>query len=196
MTILGQYSAAELQDLVKAKDFENAKMQASYDALGLVVKASDDGVAWKKEWDDYLLRYGKARKEAALTIAAAQASQAPMGFIPVQPVFVQVLNAETRPNAGGAFLGSAAEGPYKRGDKQDLYNRLTRLVGTPAKPQQVDFTGLPQPRPGTDTDLNVFKSADSFTKSFEDKVSPAKNPWPYVAGGAALLFLGVIALKK
>lgn len=197
MTIVGHHTAAELRPLLAAKDFENAKMQAAYDGLSPVFRATLAVKEWLADWNAYKSRYAGARQNGMLALKASDlvASTISPKNYPTESEWVAVLQAEHQVSLVDKVLGNTADGePYKKGDKQDLYNRLIVLRGddarsltpadapTPPAVVSIDFTGIPQPPAGLDTDLNVYLAADAATKKIETVTDPTKSIWPWVAG--------------
>lgn len=154
-SIFTHASAAELADLIAAKNFDNAKMKAAWEALPDTVKSSPEGKAWLIEWSRYLERYASALEAANIQLSAANAAQdyIPAKDFPAQDGWDAIMRAERKPSILDDALGRPST-TYHRGDKQDLYNRLVAF----RQGVQIDFTGQPQPRKGTDTDLNVMNA--------------------------------------
>lgn len=154
-TVFTHASAAELADLIAAKNFDNVKMKAAWEGLPEAVKVSPEGKAWLTEWSKYLSRYASAVEAANIQLSAANAAHdyIPAEDFPAQDGWDAIMRAERKPSVLDDILGRPAS-DYHRGDKQDLYNRLVAF----RQGVQVDFTGQPQPGKQSDTDLNVMNA--------------------------------------
>ncbi len=178
-TINGAHSLAEVRELLKAKDYEHGQMQAAADKIGAVGIAAKDPT-WAADWKAFLDRYKKAR-DAAMTTGILGSPDGPLaGVTPAEGTWQMILNTLTRDPSK----------PYTDQDEQGLFNRLTKAGAAP------DVSKVPQPAT-KDIDLGIYQKADDLTKQIDKVVppSPAKNPWPWVIGGAAVLGLGYVALQ-
>ncbi len=185
--ILGQHTLGEVRDLLAAKDYEHARIQAAYDAAPANVDAKDP--AWKSDWAAFLDRYKSARLKALAEIAAASA-------VTVGPALT-VLPAEGTWKGILATLTKDPSKPYTDTDEQGLFVRLQKAGVTP------DVSHVPQPQ-SADVDLGIYRGADDLLKGGAAAVSAAtnagtsavkKNPWPFILGGLAVVGVGYVALR-
>lgn len=168
MTIANFETVAELQDLLKAKDYDNAEMAKSYAGLDPAKQASDP---------PWLTDFTKYRKAYELATVPARAKVFPFSVAPIS-----VTSLIPAPLEWDLVISSQKPA-------QDLYTRLVKMGGF------VDGTKMPQPRPLSDTDLEAFKKADEATRAIDKKL-PAQNPWPYVFGGVAVLTAFVLVARR
>ena len=181
MTILGHASAAELQALLAAKNFENSRIQAARAASSVATPAA---LAWDADWKKYLDRYAAAKSAAEITLGLANASGAGLDNYPAQDAWNWVLWAEHEPTLTDRLLGRLSTTPDKDTDKLGLYRRFVPLFG------EVDFSGEPQP-PKRDLDLAAFVATDAAARKLEsaERFGLAWGPWILVAG--IIAFLGI-----
>ena len=173
MTILGQPSASELQDLLKSHDYEISQIKVGYDKIRPSWEASDPAAAaaFAKDWADFQTRYTTASAVATGAIASMLGLT---GFPSPQVslAWYAVLRAMKQD-----------DGTISKGDLQDLYNRLAAAGASSA----IDLSKMPQPT-SVDADLETFKAADAATKKIETGAASLKSAgltlWPYVLGGA------------
>ena len=173
MTILGQETVAELKDLVSAKDYTIAQLRIAREGF------SGFNAADAKDWDDdfssLTRRYNAARLLAMTAFGKASITPLPDDKIPA-------------PLEWDAVIKSIRQDKdhQTKGDLQDLSDRLSAAGGKP------DYSNTPQPRKGTDADLEVFKNADKLIKKGEET---AKDSTPWIIG-AAIVVLGLLGLTS
>lgn len=187
MTILGQHSVEDLQDLVKSTDYSVNTIQKTYDGFAADWKSKDPLVHadWLTDWTMLRGRYKEAREKAAKGIQAAELLwNIRNSVIPAEPRYQDIL----------VSLHKDPKGPYVKGDLQDLYNRFADAQKKPI------IFNQPQPT-GSDVDLLVYSGADKTIKAGETAAKEAKkaveeaakaNPL-WVAGGIAI-GLGALAV--
>lgn len=195
MTVAGVPSVAELRDLVAAKDFEMAAMTKSYADWSPAWVAKDPAgyIDYTNDWDALQKRYASARH------------MADNDFSGVGTVIASAALDETQiPAADGwnAILSALKRDPttISKGDLQDLYNRIV-ASGAPSP----DFTGMPQPKKGSDADLNLLNDLGGAPSPKCDGFCVIRNPvnqdcilciptWVPIAAGVALIlvYLGPI----
>lgn len=184
--IAGQHTVAELRELLAAKDFDIAAVQdVANAALGPWHTTNPgEATAWGIDWAKLLARYGIAKGDAELAIAAAAiAVLTPDNLIPAESPWRAVLHALT-PTPGVLTPDSF----------QGLVMRLQGWLGHP-----LDFTGQPQPT-STDADLVAFQATDSALKALPPIPglnAPDLSTGTKVAicGGIGLAILLVLKLK-
>lgn len=160
MTFLGAHTVPELADWLDALDFQVTQMQAAAASSSGAWATRDAAgfAAWSRDWAAFLARYGAARAAGRARIAAAATE--------LLPATANTCEAEWQ--AVEAALNAAPGGPSAPENFQGLYARLAAARGA------VDFSGTPQPRRGTDADLDAYQGADGVIRKVE-------------AGGASLL---------
>lgn len=178
MTILGKWSVAELKDLVKAKDYDVKQVQ---DARNL----GQADAAWDADWAAFKSRYNDARTSAMLRIGEAGALLTVSdSVIPAQEQYEGILRALTK-----------TPGRYTDKDFQGLHNRLVTFLGHP-----IDFSEQPQPKAGTDTDLDAYRGADSAVKAVEaaakgTREAATSKTAMTIAGGAVLALAVLVGVN-
>jgi hypothetical protein len=169
-TVLGDPSVAELIDLVAAKDYEIAQLEQAYADFSptWVQKDSAAYVAWVNDWTALKTRYAIARSSAETDISIAK----------ISPVPNNAINAKTTYN-GILFAMSPVPNTVSTGSLQDIYNRITAAGG------KVDMSKVPQPKPGTDLDLNLLNTLKPLPGG-------SGNPAWDIAKILALLAAGIV----
>lgn len=139
--IVGQWTIAELKDLIADKDDEMRALKNGLAAFGPTwgVKDKDAYVAWLKDYSALCSRYARARKNGDLTIQAARLSPLSDDMQPANDAYVAILRALQK-----------VEGTRTPGDKLDLMIRMTDAGG------KLEFH--PPPQTAKDWDLLVFKA--------------------------------------
>lgn len=188
-TVLGLYSVAELNDLLKAKDVEMA-------AIGARVAASKDP-SIQSDWAALLSRYKAAKAQAQTAISQALqtgAGKTPFSLWNIEEVIGDTarsllpdnMNATPETNAAYAGILSALQktpGIVSPGDKQDIGNRL---IAAGWKPKYK----VPQPEKKSDVDVAFYQdTSDLHIPKFHIPT------WVWVGGAAALGLLGYTAIR-
>ena len=188
MTIFGNHTVDELNDLLKAKDYDITQVQAAYNARGPAWHAKDANAesAWLVDWHSFLDRYDAAHAKAKAEITAAGFIIGPDDLKPVEGSWKAMMQALTK-----------TEGSYTDQDFQGLHNRLANATGP------IDFSGQPTPI-AHDTDLAAYQGADSVIKAGEAGAAAAKKSagdfltenWKPIALGVFVLGAGAAIVKK
>ena len=175
MPLLGQHTAAETLDLIRAKDLTIFALDKARQEAG---KAPDD--TWEADRENFGARYEKARTIANGLIGASRVSLPLVGdeYRPVEPAYQGVLDSLSK-----------TPGTIQKGDLQDLWNRVENARGS-AIP--IDVLKL-QPTAG-DPDLKVFQASDTVIRKGEEAAKKA-SPW-LIVGGVAAGALALIALRR
>lgn len=205
-TVAGQYTVAELKDLLAAKD-------ASMTALASQVvqffstwqkQNPSDANAWHAQYASLLSNYAKAKSNANLVIGGASMGLLPDSVIPADDTYKAVLTA----------LNSAwAQNTNANGSLGDLLMRLSN-AGAQNSP-----VNIPQPQ-AADFDLNNMQRANTianqvpspvkaFVGAFDPNVIPkdatapqydpesfVKNHWKELGIGGVLLVVTLKILSK
>lgn len=165
-TIMGLHTPAELHELIAAKDYEHAQMQATFDANAASINAKDP--TWLADWRAFLARYGAAKAE----VLARNDSFTAEGS------WKEIL----------ASLTLNPSQPYTPQDEQGLFVRLQKAGAQP------DVSHVPQP--GADTDLGIYRGADDLIKAGTQGANQALSDvggvfsHPVVIGAGLLLAVG------
>lgn len=170
MTILGQHTVNEIQDLLAAKDYTIKQIKTARDTMVWTdpVAAAD----WDKDFAALNKRYDAAALRARAVIISTYATSG--GAVPAEGTYQDVLSALSK-----------IPGTTQKGDLQDLSNRLKEAGAAQ------DFSQMPQPK-ATDADLAGFKAADTTIKAGE---SAAGKAAPIFGAGVALAtVVGIIGL--
>lgn len=179
--INGQYSVAELKDLIAAKDFDLAQLGQHYADYSptWVTQDSTSYVAWTNDWNALQSRYASTRSSAETTITEAAFIVEPDSLIPADAEYKAVL---------AAVNPSWAQNTNAPGSLGDLDLRLTKASGAPT-----DYSGQPQPTPGSDADLNALNTIAPFdiigqlTGQAQGPANPRTWPtWAKWLGGGAV----------
>jgi len=162
----GFVSVADLEDLIKAKDYQIGQDGNARGALG-----NEPDPGWDTEWANLISRYGTTRDRIQPLIDAtpdAVIEQTPAGW------------------AWDALIASIRHdptGPVVKGDLADLESRLLAVM-------KVDYSKMPQPR--ADADLRIFQAADKVTRGIEKGVRITTGTIIPIALGVLVL----VALAK
>jgi hypothetical protein len=187
-TILNMPSVFELRELVKAKDYTLSQIIKAYEAFEPAWKTSD-----KAEQEDFLsdlnavrMRYALARAQAVIAMSAADLLSWPLSDenVPAESEWNLVMRSVRR-NWDGKTGGTLA-----KGDLSELNNRLAA-----AQKKPIDFSKMPQPTPGTDTDLKIFQAADDIKRGI-DKAKPAINATLWTFTTLATIAVGVYVYSQ
>jgi hypothetical protein len=183
MTILGQYTVAELEDLIAAKDY--AVNQLSYAYFGDAGKHDlHKDPTWPTDFTALSIRYNNAKTKAQNLISALKVSNPliPNNVIPADAPYKSILKSlRASPNT------------ISKGDLQDLSNRLAALG------IQTDYSAMPQPKSGSDIELSAFKAANVALAPLEHPIpSPTKHPTLWIVGILGLVagYFGVRAVGR
>lgn len=170
MTVAGMHSVAELEDLVKAKQYTVSQLTNAYKAFADKWQTMDriGHDDWLNDWRAFAIRYEKAILSAKAVMTIAAGMTLPNALIPAEGTYQEVLRACTR----------QTDGSYSKGDLQDLHNRLSQ-----AREKEVEYPKMPQPGIHTDLDLTVHDLADSTLKGAQ---AVSKDNLPLIVGGTIL----------
>lgn len=180
MTILGQHSVEELQDLVKSTDYSLAMIQKSYDGFVTEWKSKDPftHADWLNDWNLLKGRYAEAREKAAKVISASAL---------LWDIRNSVIPAEQQYQGILVSLHRDPKGAYVKGDLQDVYNRFAEAQRKPI------IFNQPQPT-GSDVDLLVYSGSDKTIKAGEEAAKAVKKEVEDVAKANPLWVTGGIAI--
>jgi hypothetical protein len=148
--VMNMYTIAELKDLIAAKDAE-VKHLADTASIFLPKWRSKDVTAagvWESDYNVFSGKYKAARKTAQDTIDGAS-SLIPESMNPADDEYRGLLSA---------MNPMWTQNTWGPGSIEDLSDRITK-AGAVQKPYTV-----PQPRKGTDFDLNTMNSLPDVTK--------------------------------
>jgi hypothetical protein len=192
--ILGQYSIAELVDLLAAKDYLLNQTETAYNTWLAANPGSSPDASFASDWQAMKDRYAAARSKAQTAIDLAKLNVFVSNtLMPAQAEYVAVLQSMTKSATGD---GGTTWGP---GDIVDLENRLGN-AGV-----KVDTSQMPQPKKGSDADLSTYQVADTTIKTGEQAAQQVEKaaksaltivPWYAWAGGATVLLIGVRIATK
>lgn len=188
-TVNGQYTIAELIDLLAAKDEEIKRIDDAFTAFAPTYPG--DFGAWQTAWTTLKSNYNNAKSSAQNQITAAKLNVVPNNMIVADQAYKDVLTS---------LNPSWQQNTAAPNSLSDLQNQLTKMGAT------VDNSPLPQPTPGSDVDLTALKGANQTIQNVEKaeqailggakgavKALLPKNFWWYVAAAAAA---SVIVLPK
>jgi hypothetical protein len=178
--VLGQPSAQDVQDLVKAKDYQIGRIIDGYQAVKDAWDARDHAghADWLIDWQNLEERYRLAR------LAAMMAIDTPFPKVAPAPGEWRLVLSALKQKAQFDFYGNVS-GPTTKGDMQDLYERLEKGAAA-----NVTFPDTPQPTPGGDVDLNVMNTLAKLPVP----EPPSLPTVGWALGGAAVLALLVMLL--
>jgi len=140
--ILGQYSVADLRDLVKAKDADMAALGNVQASFGPTWQAHDPvgWSDWKKDYDALAHKYAGGRGNADVVFAAQKINPASEDVTPANDAYMLIIR-----------ILQPVEGTTTKGDKMDLFNRIVAEGG------KVSDYQVPQPV-AKDWDLVVYQA--------------------------------------
>ena len=152
MSFLGQHTASELADLLKAKDGDLASLEKAYRAFDAQWMREDKNAddAWLTDYNALKARYAKARADAAATVSADDVwDPLPNNVIMVQSEYDAVVRSL-----------QATEGVTAPGDFQGLWSRLQNaqnasLAKKGMPPRKLPEAPVAQPR-SEDADLALY----------------------------------------
>lgn len=160
----GDWSIAELVDLLRAYDYNFGQLGDHYDAFKEQWAASDPQAfgAWTGDWTDLQSRYQLARAAAQRAIDVAGYVLSADNLIDAQTEYVAVLRAYKQ-----------VDGKISTGDFDDLAGRLQTASG-----QATNFANEPQPTPGSDYQFEEYLAADKATAVLDAIGDAAKKALP------------------
>jgi len=183
----GLYSISDLKAIIAAKDYQLAQL-AAHGATAAATWGLQDIAAYKDWQSDYgalSTRYIAAKDSAKLALAAAALN------------FLMPEDADGSGDPGfRAIMAAIHHDPEQKGDLTDLDRRLQLATGTPT-----DYSNNPQPKLGSDFDLNLYKATGKALDDLGLPKTPAVPggllpalPWGKIGliGGAVLLGLVVV----
>lgn len=192
MTILGEHTLAETNDLVK--NYDNLFQGMSKSAAS--VSITDP--TWQVDYDKLLANYnnGKSLIPSALPFISANVQtceQAYQAIVHAVENVQQTLGAAIASNLVYTipFFASFApsyEGQTLVGSAQDLFNRLSIMVNAQNAAPIVENTVQPT---APDSDLQALTVTEKITKTLE---STAQNPLTWIALGAGAALAGMTLL--
>jgi hypothetical protein len=150
-TVVGYHTVAELQDLVASYD---AILRNVARRLG-EVSDSPDKESFLTAYNTLTARYNAARAAAQVAIDDAVNAWRPADMIVAEEEWNNLLSA-VNPR-WKEYTWSPGDGSI-----QDLYSRVIDAGATGAYDEPI-----PQPRPGTDVDLNTLQATTQATQAIE-----------------------------
>jgi hypothetical protein len=174
MSFLGQMTVAELRDLIAAKDYTIRQIDAARSAFNWPDQSAAND--WNNDWRILKAKYAAAKLFAETAFARAKmAVGVNEDLVPAQLEWDAVLKS-IRQN----------DNVQSKGDLQDLADRLQKAG------KSVDYSHTPQPRRGTDVDLNLFQKLDKlpFPKT------PKQMGTLAIVGGTLAAILGIKLILK
>jgi len=184
MTIAGQHTITETQDLINSYQGLIDQMNSKYQAL----PAGPDKDGMASDWQAFLSRWNSAKTTARAKLIAVGAITplASNTVIPAEGIYTDILKA----------LKQDYPGPYKKGDYDDLAIRLTTAL-TNAGHAPINYSKFVQvATEAADLDLAALKtveggidSAEGFGTRITESAFTPKNIAIAAVGGAALLFI-------
>lgn len=173
-TVMGEHTVAELKDLLAAKDVEIARVEQAYQKILDQGPPTQAVVQWKNDWDSFRTRWNSAKKDAQDAIDAWGYNLfVPDNMAIVESQYVGVVKALSQ---------AYPELHTIPGDFVDLSARLTELGGV------VDSGPIPQPKPGSDFDLNALHNATAITTVI-DQAGHAIQP--FLPGKKTLILVAI-----
>jgi hypothetical protein len=150
-TIAGQYTIAELKDLLTAKDSDMGNLSTMVGQFFSTWQKQNANAAnaWHNDWQTLIGRYASAKSSAQNHITLAAVNFMPDSMIPADDVYRAVLTAL---NPAWQTNGSAP------GSLSDLSQRIA-LAGA----STANLVPTPQPNSTSDVDVNVFNKANQAT---------------------------------
>ena len=181
-TIGGLYTIAELKDLIAAKDVEVAVLDKDGAAFMPSWQQNDPIAAdnWATDFAALKSDYQAKRSFAQSEISTSAWTPLPANTIPADPAYRAIL----------ASLNSLWEshgiGP---GSLSDLRSRLTAAGG------KASVYTVPQPKAGSDADLNTYKAADTTLKAIAAPGGISLTTWAAI-GAVSLVGIAAIGVLK
>lgn len=167
------YNAAELKDLLAAKDAEVTGTLASFNGISGTWQGVDPGgeSAWAADWQKFKDNYDSVTSNAKSVLAHDELLPVPLTWVDATYTYQAVLRAVNRnwPNAWGP------------GDLSDLEARLQAAYV--ATNQTEPSFPIPQPTPGTDSGLDPT-SWQGYVTGLGAKLGIVQNPPPGTPGTA------------
>lgn len=179
--IFNQYTVAELEDLLKAKDYAFAQLRAAFDGFGSSWQDSDSAAFndWLHDWTAINDRYALARRNAQNAIDGAS-SIVSHSVILADGQYKDVLaTLSANPQAMG----------QTKGDFQDLNDRLAAAIKKP-----IAYPNMPQPT-STDIDLVTYQAAGKAVKGIETAAKAGMSTGGKVAIGVGIGLAAAVGLK-
>jgi hypothetical protein len=179
-TVLGYYSAAELKDLVAAKDVAMRNLARRFGEVSDKI----DLDTFLPAYNALTSRYAQARSQAMNTIDDAENAWRPMNMVVADSEYKNLL---------GSLNPRWQEYTWSPGDGSidDLYDRLDKAGAIGSYDEST-----PQPGQGTDVDFNVFTTTNEATHAIESAGKTAVDLFDTkhlalygIVGGALLLFV-------
>lgn len=146
MTIFGQHTVHELQELIAAKDVEMNDLVNAGTSYKPTWDASDSASStqWQTDLTALQARYNTARTNAESVIALSENSAISPDYLPAESSWQAILTSVQQ-----------VPGTVTAGDLQDLYNRLVAVTGYAYK------SNVPQPT-ALDADLNAYNEVEKY----------------------------------
>jgi len=178
---LGQYTIADLRDLIAAKDAEMKAIAASFAAFKSTWESADPSAAkaWEEDWLALAQRYIAARESAEIVLAASHLNPVPESLSPAQEAYIAILRAL-----------QAQDRVTSPGDATDLAGRLVDAGAA------LHYE-VPQPL-AQDWDLTAIRATDKavdYAKGVAKKVADTL-PTVGIAVGALGLLAAFLLLRK
>lgn len=183
MTILGDHTVAEVDDLIAAKDIDMADFSAKRATLPY---APDSG--WDTDWAALMGRYDSAKAAYAVqrAILVAGSLLVPNSMIDAEAAYASILGAlynQPQGSTADAYTDTVVTGGF-----QDLANRMLAMQNpATGAPVTVNESNIPQPT-APDADLNAFNQLGQLPIP---GLPGAKGvPW-WVWAGAGMVVIGL-----
>jgi hypothetical protein len=181
-TVVGYHTVAELQDLVASYDVILRNVARRAQAVADSPKF--DRVSFAETFDALTKRYNDARAAAQKAINDAKSAWRSPTMIIAEEEWNNLLSA-INPR-WKEYTWSPGDGSI-----DDLYNRLIEAGSTGTQDEPI-----PQPRPGTDVDLNALQTTTNITQAIEGTGERVKELFDTkhlliygLVGGAFVLFV-------
>jgi len=184
-SILGQNSLSDVQDLLATKDPNIGELESAWNAF-YPTYPGDFG-DWQSDFAALKTRWQAAKDLANLAIGVNKLNPLPNSLIPAQVEYDGLLKAlkQGYPNQ-----------TVQKGDFDELYQRLSAMMGTP-----VPLTVI-QPS-GGDPDISILQATkpvatavDSAASTVSSLGSFLTSPWAKVAAlGGGLLALKILLFR-
>lgn len=177
MTILGQHTIAETEELRAQKDADIKAYTDAYERIkdAWIRKDPVSARAWGDDWAEFLKRWLIAKLKAGAIITSLRSVVLSDNAVPAEPAWEILMRALMK-----------EEGRFQRGDLADFVDRWAK-AGLPS-PEIITKQPIT-----TDVDLEVFKQTDKATRALE---SGAKDITPWLIGGAVAAGLFMFLNRK
>lgn len=193
MTVLGQHTIAETEDLMKTVEFRIQAGNKTNAQITMPQIAANQALYMdlQKDWNNFQVRWATARDPVLNSLLVKNVGQplVPVSLIVSEPEYQAIKKAI---NVGG-------QDTYVKGDLTDVLNRIEQFSG-----QTINEKDHPMPS-GFDPDLAAYKKVDASIKAGEAAALAATNAagavsfmmpwWVYAGGAAAALAVGYVYVR-